>query len=241
MRRILTPQEISLIAVFTAMVAVVTSAFALYTPPTVGFFNIGEIAVYLSALVGGPVVGAIAGGLGSAIADVVLGYTHYAPITFVVKGVEGFLAAYLFGLLMRRRRLKERLVLLPPVYAFLVAIGVLGMNGIRLELGGEAAIVVIIPPELVVAIVVIIAYLITLAVITAVGFAGVAALSCAVAGLEMVFGYFIAETLIYGLPAALCEVPINLLQMTVGVCVAVPVADHLRKAGVRLACEESLR
>ncbi len=35
------------------------------------------------------------GGLGSALADILLSYTHYAPITFIVKGIEGYIAGTL--------------------------------------------------------------------------------------------------------------------------------------------------
>ena len=39
--------------------------------------------------------GFIVGGFGSAMADLLSGYTHYVPITFVVKGLEGLIAASL--------------------------------------------------------------------------------------------------------------------------------------------------
>ena len=49
----------------------------------------------------GPVVGAFAGGVGSMIADIALGYTHYAPATLVIKGVEGFIVGYLSRKILR--------------------------------------------------------------------------------------------------------------------------------------------
>jgi uncharacterized membrane protein len=45
--------------------------------------------VMLSGILLGPVGGFIAGGLGSSMGDIALGYVHFAPITFVVKGCEG--------------------------------------------------------------------------------------------------------------------------------------------------------
>ncbi len=45
--------------------------------------------VMLSGLFLGPVGGFFAGGVGSAIADVAGGYTFYAPITLIAKGLEG--------------------------------------------------------------------------------------------------------------------------------------------------------
>jgi uncharacterized membrane protein len=52
-----------------------------------------------------------------------------------------------------------------------------------------------------------------------------AAISIVVGGLEMVAGYFIYEQLVlgYSLPAALAELPFNIVQMTIGLVVAVPI------------------
>lgn len=52
-----------------------------------------------------------------------------------------------------------------------------------------------------------------------------AAISVVVGGLEMVTGYFLYEQLVLGypLPNALAEVPFNVVQLTVGLAVAIPV------------------
>lgn len=51
-----------------------------------------------------------------------------------------------------------------------------------------------------------------------------ATISIAIGGLEMVTGYFLYEQFVLGYPfaAALVEVPFNLVQMTVGLIVAIP-------------------
>jgi uncharacterized membrane protein len=52
-----------------------------------------------------------------------------------------------------------------------------------------------------------------------------AAVSIIIGGLEMITGYFIYEQLVLGYPfaAALVEVPFNIVQMMVGLVVAIPV------------------
>jgi uncharacterized membrane protein len=52
-----------------------------------------------------------------------------------------------------------------------------------------------------------------------------AAISVVVGGLEMVAGYFVYEQLFlgYSMPAALVEVPFNIVQIIVGLIVAVPI------------------
>ena len=58
---------------------------------TQGYFNLGDTFVMTSGFLLGPIGGFIAGGLGSALADLLLGYPDYAPITFLSKGFEGLL------------------------------------------------------------------------------------------------------------------------------------------------------
>ena len=67
--------RITVAAVFAALVFVVTSQIPpIPIPATSGYFNIGETTIYIAALVFGPLVGALAGGIGSALSDIYLGY-----------------------------------------------------------------------------------------------------------------------------------------------------------------------
>lgn len=81
-------------AVFAALAVIATVTLTIPIPATQGYFNLGEIVIYVAALVFGPLVGAIAGA-GISIADLILGYTFYAPGTLAVKGMEGFVVGYL--------------------------------------------------------------------------------------------------------------------------------------------------
>lgn len=56
--------ELAIGAVFAALVCVATLALTLGIPATGGYFNIGEIVIYVAALLFGPIVGALAGGVG---------------------------------------------------------------------------------------------------------------------------------------------------------------------------------
>lgn len=79
-------------SVMAAIVAVATFVIQIPVPQTGGYINVGDAAIFTAALVFGPVTGGFAGGVGSAISDLAGGYTAYAPITLVVKGLEGTLA-----------------------------------------------------------------------------------------------------------------------------------------------------
>jgi uncharacterized membrane protein len=83
--------SISIMGVFAALICVLTMVIAVPIPATQGFINIGDAGVMITALLFGPIIGAIAGGVGSALADIFLGYTIYAPATLIIKGLEGFI------------------------------------------------------------------------------------------------------------------------------------------------------
>jgi uncharacterized membrane protein len=89
-------KELAAMAIMGALTAVVTMFFFPFAP-TGGFFNFGDSIVVTTALIFGPIVGAVAGGIGSALADVLLGYGAFAPYTLVIKGLEGFLVGYIGG------------------------------------------------------------------------------------------------------------------------------------------------
>jgi uncharacterized membrane protein len=59
--------------------------------PSKGYFNFGDVAVVFSGLFLGLKGGALAGGIGSALADVIGGFPIFAPITLVAKGLEGLI------------------------------------------------------------------------------------------------------------------------------------------------------
>ncbi|MFW9801933.1 MAG: ECF transporter S component [Candidatus Thorarchaeota archaeon] len=91
---------VALLAVLTALTTIATIVIAIPLPASSGFLNFGDALVMLSGLLLGPLGGFIAGGVGSAMGDVILGYVHFAPITLVVKGCEGLV----MGLFSSRAR-----------------------------------------------------------------------------------------------------------------------------------------
>ena len=96
-------KELTLLAFFIALVTVATLAIRIPVPATNGYINIGDTMIMFIALLFGKRYGAICGGLGSALADVIGGYMQYALITLVVKGLEGFLVGFLFDLFKKKK------------------------------------------------------------------------------------------------------------------------------------------
>ena len=82
-----------LAALFAALTYVATNIIHVPIPATDGYINLGDCVVLLGAFLLGPVYGAAAGGIGSALADILSGYAVFAPGTFVIKALIAVIAA----------------------------------------------------------------------------------------------------------------------------------------------------
>lgn len=80
----------------TALVFVATAIIPhIPVPFTEGYIHAGDSMIFITAILLGWRYGAIAGGLGSAMADVFLGYSHWALPTLIIKGVMGAIVGFM--------------------------------------------------------------------------------------------------------------------------------------------------
>jgi len=157
------PRQVALTAAMTAVTAVVTMITGSFVPfpATGGYLNLGDSMVMFSGLLFGASLGGFAGGVGSALSDILLGYGYFAPLTLLIKGTEG----YLVGLIGNSKSISRKV-------------------------------------------------------------AGVVT-----GAITMLAGYFLVETPLKGMGAALGElVAINSIQVTVGAVVALALAQAVVKA-----------
>lgn len=87
-------------ALFAALTCVATMSLHIPTPGTGGYIHPGDALVVLSGILLGPVYGALAAGLGSAMADLLGGYMIYVPITFFVKGLIAVVCYFVYNKLL---------------------------------------------------------------------------------------------------------------------------------------------
>lgn len=144
-------------AIMSALVAVGTLIVRIPNPMG-GYFNVGDVMIFVTALTFNPLIGGVAGGLGSSIADII-GFPVFAVPTLVIKGLEGLLAS-----LIKNKK---------SVFRDIIAV--------------------------------------------------------AVAGAEMVVGYFLVEYFMWGIGDALLELPANIAQVAIGGIVGIPVVLVLRR------------
>lgn len=88
-------------ALFAALGCVSTMVIKVPSP-TGGYMNLGDTVVLLGAYFLGPAYGALAGGVGPALADLLGGYPMYVPGTLVIKAVMAVTAGLLYRLLRER-------------------------------------------------------------------------------------------------------------------------------------------
>lgn len=104
-----TTKKIVFAALLAALACVATMIIKIPTPLG-GYIHAGDAVVVLAGFLLGPVWGALAAGLGSALADVISGYVLYAPGTFVIKAVVALLAGWIIGTKLIKNEFAKALV-----------------------------------------------------------------------------------------------------------------------------------
>ena len=122
-------------AVLAALACVATMVIQIPSPMN-GFVNLGDCFVLLSGWLLGPWWGAAAGGIGSMLADLLLGYGHYAPGTLVIKGLMALVGALVFKAMGK----KSAAALVSGVVSeVIMVVGYFGYAGLLLGKGIGAA------------------------------------------------------------------------------------------------------
>lgn len=218
---------------FIAVVCVATIILKIDIPATRGFFNVGDSMVYVTALLFGPVIGGIAGGIGSSLADILLGAPWYAPGTLVVKGVEGLIVGYLGHKVRPRIETSIRWEMFSSFLgvslgAIVCYLGLTYYVGIFGNFVIEKLFWVVVATLLGISI----AYF----GISRKSIVNWQIVSIICGGIEMIIGYYLYETLILPLIVpewkiiAIVEVPFNIGQALIGLVIAMPIVKTVWNA-----------
>lgn len=78
-------------ALLISLVCVSTMVLQIPVPATSGYVHLGDSIILISSIFFGWQYGLLAGGIGSAMADLLSGYAHWVPFTLVIKGLMGLL------------------------------------------------------------------------------------------------------------------------------------------------------
>lgn len=239
-RTVIGSRTVALTAIFTAFVFVTTWAFTIGIPTTNGgYFDLGEVMVYIVAILEGPYVGAFAGGVGSMLSDAAVS-PAYAPGTLVIKAAEGFVVGYLANRAFPgRSRSTWRALSVGTGLGVGGMIALLGttfwsVSTYQFMIGPYTLPSFDVPPLFWVALGVVALAGISLAGALLDEKLGHMVLAILAGGSVMVLGYFLYNiTFIEPLAPAVVEVPFDIGQALIGLLVAVPVVRRIRKVAVR--------
>ena len=116
-------KKLILAALFAALSCVATMSIRIPTPGTGGYIHPGDAIVILSGVILGPVWGFLAGGIGSALSDLIGGYFIYVPITFVIKGLVALAAGLLYQKVGKNQKSRYIAVILGGVADIILVAG----------------------------------------------------------------------------------------------------------------------
>jgi uncharacterized membrane protein len=122
---------------FMALVVIVTAVIRVPVPTFNLYFNLGEAIIYLTAILYGGPAGAIIGGVGSSLADLLVGAPVWAPITLIIKGLEG----YVVGSVAKKGNLMLAVLLgaIVMITGYAIAAGILyGIAAVPVELAVDS-------------------------------------------------------------------------------------------------------
>lgn len=91
--------------------------YILSFPMINGYLNMGDGFILISAVILGPFA-AVPAAIGSMLADFSAGFAIYAPFTFIVKGLVGFIP----GFLLKGKKLSLKTIIIPFIIAELVMV-----------------------------------------------------------------------------------------------------------------------
>ena len=127
-----------LVAMFAALVCACTF---ISVPLPFGYFNLGDVVMLLGAFILG-YPAAISAAIGASLADVIMGYTVYAPATAIIKGLCVVVACTLMYLTKRfpdkKAILLARLAIAAIASEILMVAGYLVFEAFALSSGAAA-------------------------------------------------------------------------------------------------------
>ena len=230
-------------ALMTAFVFITTSVIKIPIPFTNGYIHAGDTAIFLGGILLGPVHGAVAAGIGSAMADLLGGYAHWALPTLLIKGLMGFIVGYFSS---EKRNQKHvlwgtSLLWIGSLFAFIYTAGNSTLESIMENVEGASSIALageivknLNIQLLVVAIGLPLLSLILFKLKDRYGITFSQLVGMIVACIVMVLGYYVASGIIYGnFLASIFSVPWNIVQFGIGGILAFVINAGLSRSPVK--------
>lgn len=240
-------KKITYSGIMMALVFVATAIIP-HIPIPRGYINFGDGVIFTAAILFGWQVGAIAGGIGSALADIFLGYTQWALPTLIIKGIMGAVVGIMANPINKK---------VNNIIISIFGIGWIILNFIlynllgetqklkplvnELELSSMDALMILVSEMRTMILTAVIAIPIAIIVLAIIFnkkdkqlFSVNTLTGITLGGICMISGYYIAEVIIYGnILVPIFGLPLSFLQFFAGIIVAYLIVLPLRKAQFR--------
>lgn len=247
-----TTQQIVYTALMAALIFVTTFSIRIPVPFTQGYIHAGDSMIFIAVLILGWRNGAIAAGMGSALSDLLAGYTQYVIPTLIIKG----LMAVFMGLALEKGNNKRSIVTLSGItigvwmaFNFIIhriitvnaekesdtlirsiedVSNTLDLSTLIEKTESQIFVFALIIPLFLIGISLFIRKKENISIQIP------QLLGMTIAGLWMVFGYFIVAGVLYGTFAiAAFSVPWNIVQYIMGFVIAIIVWEALKKTPIQ--------
>lgn len=116
-------KKLVMTALFAALACVATMSIRIPTLGTNGYIHPGDAVVILSGIILGPVYGFLAGGIGSAMADLLGGYFIYVPITLIIKGLIALISGIIYQRFGKTKKSRYTCVVLGGITDIILVAG----------------------------------------------------------------------------------------------------------------------
>lgn len=252
-------KKLTFCGLMIALVFVSTFSIQIPVPFTQGYIHAGDSMIFVAALLLGWKYGALAGGLGSALADII-SYPHWAIPTFIIKTVMGALVGWI-AKESREKGTKTASIITSISMAFiwfgslyllkykLSTLITAKSTGLLGEIEGAATMEELlllsqkVQQQLLWAAVLIPSVIIVLALFLSKVdkelFAVNQLLGMMVAGLWMVLGYYVAGGIMYGsFIVPIFSIPWNIIQFVMGLVIGYLIILALKKTPIMSYLDE---
>ncbi len=230
-------------SLMTALVFVLTFSVKIPVPYTSGYIHLGDSMIYLSVMLLGPGYAAFASGVGSMLADIAGGYIQYAIPTLIIKALMALIMG-LFTTVKSRRAILPSVIVPISAWAVFCAGTLYYMNRQIKAFGIDNIVNIVVGQDadaetiasaaktinnmpmyfsLGIAALIVILTLTVYLVFRKSGakvFAPASVIGMSAAGICMIMGYFIVESIMYSPLAATLSIPSNMIQFFGGIIAA---------------------
>ncbi|WP_203652039.1 ECF transporter S component [Secundilactobacillus yichangensis] len=94
-KRHISTREVVYLAMLIAVTVVISRFFLIPVPMTHGNVNLCDAGIFIAAILLGRTQGAVVGAFSGLLLDLISGYTQYMIFSFIVHGLEGFVAGWI--------------------------------------------------------------------------------------------------------------------------------------------------